>query len=184
MIKPCYTRFRCVIGLAGAVLVAGCQTYPASQPADVGGTLRDGQGAARGEVTLTASSDGPMMRLTLNGLTPGAQHGMHIHTVGRCDGPEFTTAGGHWNPSSRQHGRDNPAGAHGGDLPNLIVGADGVGRVGHRLSQSVSLQSGGTLLDADGAAVIVHAAADDYRTDPTGNSGARLFCAVLQPVSR
>ena len=99
--------------------------------------------------------------------------------VGRCEGPAFASAGPHWNPTGRQHGTLNPAGHHLGDLPNLDV--DATGRRPARIHHPRRAPSGGAggLFDADGAALVIHAAPDDYRTDPSGNSGARIACGVL-----
>jgi superoxide dismutase, Cu-Zn family len=108
------------------------------------------------------------------GLPPGA-HGIHVHAVGRCEAPEFTTAGPHWNPTDRKHGRDNPDGAHHGDLPNIQIGADGRGSLNFVIPSASFAQ----LFDSDGAALVVHATADDYRTDPSGNSGGRIACGVI-----
>ena len=116
-----------------------------------------------------------MLHVQAQGLPPGT-HGIHIHAVGRCEAPDFQSAGPHWNPTSRQHGRDNPQGAHHGDLPNITIGADGRGM----LHADVAGASWAELLDADGAAVVIHATADDYRTDPSGNSGGRIACGVIQ----
>ena len=117
------------------------------------------------------------MRVSLDAskLPPGT-HGAHVHTTGRCDGPDFTTAGGHWNPTGMKHGTQNPMGPHAGDLPNLIVGADGRGSV------AITLPSGtmAGLMDADGAAFVIHAGADDLKTDPSGNSGGRIACGVFE----
>jgi Cu-Zn family superoxide dismutase len=111
------------------------------------------------------------------GLAPG-RYGAHIHAVGRCEGPGFESAGPHWNPGGRQHGELNPQGAHLGDLPNLDVDAEGHGRLEFRI-EGASLRGGQPLLDADGAALVIHAAPDDFRTDPSGNSGARIACGVI-----
>jgi len=145
----------------------------ATEPAAIA-TLRDAQGAEKGTVTITAAG-ADMLRVAVaaTGL-PSGPHAFHIHTIGLCEAPGFTTAGGHWNPAMRQHGADNPMGAHAGDMPNLNVGGDG------RASATATVP--GTLdalLDSDGAAAMIHAAADDYKTDPTGNAGARLACGVL-----
>jgi Cu-Zn family superoxide dismutase len=112
-------------------------------------------------------------------------HGIHVHTVGRCDPPDFASAGPHWNPASRKHGFNNPAGPHAGDLRNVEVAANGA------LGATVTLPGAsltgpapaGVLLNHDGAALVLHAAADDYVTDPSGNSGDRIACAVLGPVA-
>ncbi len=135
----------------------------------------DGTLAARAMVFV---GGGPIqVRIQAAGLAPG-QYGAHIHAVGRCDGPGFESAGPHWNPTARHHGSLNAQGPHLGDLPNLEIGADGHGRVEFAIPGE--LQGGEhPLFDADGAAIVLHAAPDDYRTDPAGNSGARIACAVL-----
>jgi superoxide dismutase, Cu-Zn family len=163
------------------LLLTGCSTVvpktsapgPAPVSAEVTAQLKTAQGDARGTAVLRMT-DG-RMRLTVEamGLTPGAR-AVHIHNIGKCDAPDFMSAGPHWNPTSKQHGRDNPMGAHHGDLPNLMIGAEGRG--------SLSIDVPGTmaeLLDADGAAVMIHAQPDDYKTDPTGNAGGRIACGVL-----
>ena len=129
-------------------------------------TLRTGTGADAGRATATEVAGG--LRVTLDGV--------HVHTVGRCDAPDFTTAGGHWNPAQRQHGSLNPQGPHEGDMPNMTVGNDGRGTLGVVLPGATIAG----LLDADGAAIIIHAAADDLKTDPSGNSGGRIACGVFQ----
>lgn len=135
--------------------------------------LHDASGAEVGHANAVEVGGGLRVTLDVRGLTPG-QHGAHIHTVGLCDAPGFTTAGGHWNPTARQHGSMNPAGPHEGDLPNLVVGADGRGTLGAVIPGA----SVAGMLDADGAAMIVHAGADDLMTDPAGNSGGRVVCGV------
>ena len=103
--------------------------------------------------------------------------------MGKCEPPEFTTAGSHFNPEGKKHGLSNPEGPHAGDLPNLDVAADGTGQV-HYLATKVTLNPGpASLFDADGTAVVVHANADDHFTDPTGNSGGRIACGVIQKAS-
>ncbi|QDP18848.1 superoxide dismutase family protein [Sphingomonas xanthus] len=139
--------------------------------------LLDGSGKEIGRVEIGEDANGVTLRLAANGISAGT-HGVHLHTIGRCDGPKFESAGGHWNPENRQHGRDNPEGAHLGDLANISAGSDeattvflvgGVSRTG----------PGNALGDADGTSLVIHADADDYKTDPSGNSGGRIACAVL-----
>jgi Cu-Zn family superoxide dismutase len=124
---------------------------------------------AAGDVTVTVS---------VSGLTPG-EHGLHMHAVGRCMGPDFASAGGHFNPLNRRHGLQTSEGAHAGDLPNIRIGADGRGR----FSKTVATfrLSAGTLSlnDPDGSAIVIHAAADDGMTDATGNSGGRVACGIV-----
>ncbi len=134
-----------------------------------------------GLASVTQEAGGLRVRITSDGLPPG-NHGAHLHTTGECDAPDFTRAGPHWNPTGRLHGSENPQGPHLGDIPNLLVGADGRGVVEYTI-RGARLEGGdGSLLDVDGAAVVIHASADDYRTDPSGNSGARIACGVLRPV--
>jgi superoxide dismutase, Cu-Zn family len=144
---------------------------------NVTATLRDAAGKDLGTLTLTDSGESIAFAGRLTGLPPG-EHGIHLHTAGQCDAPKFESAGDHWNPTNRKHGKDTPGGPHFGDLPNITVGQDG----------SVSVQattSGGTLrdanaaLDRDGSAVVVHAKRDDYKTQPSGNSGDRIACGVV-----
>lgn len=134
-----------------------------------------------GSVRAWQTTGGVSFHIEALGLPHGI-HAIHVHSVGRCDPPDFATAGAHWNPAGREHGLNNPAGPHAGDLPNIEVAANGV------LSQTVTLPHAslfappgvpGALLDADGAALVIHANADDYVTDPGGNSGARIACAVI-----
>jgi superoxide dismutase, Cu-Zn family len=134
-----------------------------------------------GTATLTQNADGSALNVAVK--TPAAaQYGMHIHAVGKCDGPDFASAGGHWNPGGKQHGADNPMGAHMGDLPNLD-GKAGQSVTAEKQLAGVHLFGDGGLMDADGAALIIHAKADDYKTDPSGNSGARIMCGIFKQVS-
>ena len=157
--------------------LSGCSTIvpkvPSPAPLEVSAALRSADSASRGSATLRMS-DG-RMRLTVDARDlPQGALGIHVHAVGRCDAPDFASAKAHWNPTAKMHGRDNPMGAHLGDLPNLMIGSDGRGSVSIDLPGTVA-----ELLDADGASVVIHAAADDYRTDPSGNSGNRIACGVL-----
>ena len=129
-------------------------------------------GASAGAVQAEPRPAGAYLRIAVQGLPPG-DHGLHLHAVGRCDGPTFESAGAHWNPAGRQHGHLNPEGAHLGDLPNLTVSANGHGAINFLVAGQVG--------DADGTSLVVHARPDDYRTDPSGNSGDRIACAVLAP---
>lgn len=153
-------------------------TLGAEERIEKGTALTDARGAVRATARLERQGDGVAVSIEGQGLSPGA-YGAHIHAVGRCDGPDFTSAGPHWNPDGRQHGRENPAGAHRGDLPNLIVGGDGRGSLTFTIPGATLDAGEGGLFDADGSAILLHAAPDDYRTDPSGNSGARIACGVI-----
>ncbi len=133
--------------------------------------LKDAQGKVVGTATLSEVAGGVKVALKASGLKSG-DHGLHIHAVGKCEPPAFTSAGGHYNPGNKKHGRINPEGAHAGDLPNLKVGADGTG--------AIEVTAAGVMLkDAAGLALVIHADPDDEKTDPTGNSGARVACGVI-----
>jgi Cu-Zn family superoxide dismutase len=160
------------------LLVAGCAGM--MQPAGLAATaeLRDSNGQAVGTATLTEVTGGVRIVLDARGLPPGVKS-VHIHEVGRCDPPGFTSAGGHFNPARRQHGLMNPQGPHAGDLPNITIAPDGTGRL-ETMNEHITLGAEpNSLLDADGSALVVHAAPDDFMTDPTGNSGARIACGVI-----
>jgi Cu-Zn family superoxide dismutase len=166
-------------------LLAAC-CVAAGEPR--GGTpmpLINAIGAPIGSVHAWQTAGGVTFRVNAVGLPPGI-HGVHVHAVGRCDPPDFTSAGPHWNPAARKHGMHNPAGPHAGDLLNVEVAADGVLGATLTLPNASLVAPPGTpgaLLDADGAALVIHAAADDYVTDPSGNSGPRIACAVIRPLA-
>ena len=116
--------------------------------------------------------------IVARGMSPGA-HGAHIHQTGKCEGPDFKSAGGHWNPAGKEHGFDNPQGAHAGDFFNLDIGEDGTGSLQATIPGATLSDGENALLDADGAAFVVHEGADDLKTDPSGDSGGRLACGVF-----
>lgn len=139
----------------------------------------DARGDEVGRAVLIPQRDGVLVRAELHGLPPGT-HGFHLHAIGRCDAPQFESAGGHFNPFNREHGFFDPQGWHLGDLPNVEVPVAGSVRV-EALAPGVSLTTGpSALLDSDGAALVVHQNADDYATSPAGNAGPRIACAVIQ----
>jgi len=168
-------------GLALIVMLgAGAAAGGASR---AGGTFVDATGATIGWVRLVEDGPGVVhVNVHVTGLTPGL-HGIHIHAIGAC-GPTFAAAGGHYNPLGREHGLDNPNGAHAGDLPNLIVNTEGVAHL-DATTRGVTISSGPTTLfdstiGAVGSAFIIHAGEDDQFSQPTGNSGDRVACAVIE----
>jgi len=139
----------------------------------------DAQGKKIGTAAFRASNNGVRIDVNVSGLPPGTR-GIHIHSVGKCEGPAFTSAGPHLNPTSKKHGKDNPEGPHAGDLLNLEVNADGLGKAS-LLVQNVTLGQGqSSLFHEGGTSLVIHANADDYKTDPAGNSGARIACGVIE----
>ena len=140
-------------------------------------TLRQANGAPAGTAILTRAGDSLTLSIALAGL-PAGEKGMHLHMVGKCEAPAFTSAGGHLNPHGKQHGSQNPAGSHLGDLPNVMIDSNGAAASSAQLAGTAAALEP-ILFDTDGTAIVVHAAADDYKTDPTGNSGARIACGVL-----
>jgi Cu-Zn family superoxide dismutase len=142
-------------------------------------TLRDAQGKAVGTATIAPGDGGVKISVSVSGVTPGL-HGFHVHAVGKCEGPEFKSAGGHFNPATREHGLDNPKGSHAGDMPNLSVGPDGTGK-GEFLARGATLEPGaGSLFPDGGTALVLHAGPDDMKSDPAGNAGARIACGVIE----
>lgn len=142
--------------------------------------VSDASGNRVGVAMLTQDGTGTVhVRMHVAGLTPGV-HGVHFHAVGSCVAPAFASAGGHFNPESKHHGLDNPAGPHAGDLPNMTV--DAAGNADYDATTSrVSLTPGvNSLFDTDGSALVIHAAPDDNMSDPAGNAGARISCGTIQ----
>ena len=171
------------------VTIVGCATSGSStnssatasastSPGSARAVMRDQAGRELGTLTLSESGHGFVATGSLEHLAPGI-HGIHIHTLGSCEGA-FNSAGSHWNPTGRQHGFENPAGPHLGDMQNLIVAPDSSTDVAVSNRGGGVLRGVGGLLDGDGASIVIHAGQDDYRTDPSGNSGARVACGVLQ----
>jgi Cu-Zn family superoxide dismutase len=167
--------------LVAAVSAVACR--PASRtPAIRSATaeMRSASGVRYGILTLGRSPAGVRIDGALTGVPPGV-HGIHFHQVGRCDPPEFETAGAHLNPTGAEHGLQNPRGPHAGDLPNVAANSAGqmvVDVATIRVTLDADPRAG--LFDSDGTAVVIHANADDQRTDPSGNSGARIACGVVQ----
>lgn len=141
--------------------------------------LIDAKGQKIGTATLEQTPDGVEISLSAAQLPPGV-HGFHIHSVGKCDVPDFKTAGPHFNPDAKKHGLKNPDGPHNGDLSNLMVAADGTVKA-TVIDKNVTLGEGPiSLFHPDGTALVIHAGPDDEMTDPAGNSGARIACGVIQ----
>jgi len=147
-------------------------------------TFINADGQEVGTVTLTQTADGVQIAGEVNGISPG-EHAIHIHETGDCDPTTaFESAGGHFEPGEHQHGLENPQGPHAGDIPNQMADANGIFRI-EATTARVTLGEGETsLFDADGSALVIHAGPDDNVTDPAGNSGDRVACAVIEAAAQ
>ncbi|WP_239806238.1 superoxide dismutase family protein [Croceicoccus hydrothermalis] len=169
--------------LAGsAFAMGGCATLNEAAD-DIGlsdetatATLRTADGTDVGTVTTMPMNGGIHVMVNAYNMPTGT-HGAHIHTTGRCDAPDFSSAGGHWNPTNVPHGTMNDDGvAHAGDLPNLVIGADGSGSI----DAMAPVGTFDAMLSGDGSAFIIHANADDGVSQPSGDAGSRIACGVLR----
>jgi Cu-Zn family superoxide dismutase len=172
-----------------ALILAVCSACSASQlgrnaVARAVAVVHDVNGATVGTAQLSQDANGLVTVDIASLALPAGTHGIHFHAVGICDGgaTAFSTAGAHYNPLGKEHGLENPNGPHAGDAPNIVIPASGIGAVAFSTNR-VSLTPGTiSLFDADGSSIVVHANADDQRTQPSGNSGARVACGVVRAV--
>ncbi len=144
--------------------------------------LKDSKGNDVGAATIVSKGSGVEVKLNLKDLPPG-EHAVHFHQNAKCDPPDFKSAGGHFNPTGKQHGFDNPQGHHAGDMRNFTVKQNGTAKA-TVTDDDVVLGTGSepnSLLANGGSSIMIHAKADDYKTDPSGNSGDRIACGVIAP---
>ena len=162
-------------------LLPGCMNMGDAPTARAGqATLTYSDGSPAGTVQLIESGNRLRISATVTGAPEGV-HGFHLHQTGSCERPDFKSAGGHLNPEGRDHGTLDPDGPHLGDLPNMVVAADGTGSIDAMISadREEALRA---IFDSDGTAVVLHAGPDDYKTDPSGAAGARIACGVVSPA--
>ena len=162
-----------VLALAGFV---GATVYGATKPVSV--SLKDADGKDVGTAKISAKGTGVKIALDVKNL-PAGEHAVHIHETAKCEGPKFTTAGGHFNPDMKHHGLDNPEGPHAGDMKNFTVKADGTAKLTVE-DPRVNLGGGDhSVFAGGGTALVIHAKADDLKSDPAGNAGDRIACGLI-----
>jgi superoxide dismutase, Cu-Zn family len=168
-----------VIVMAGGVLLLSALACERAGTDTTKVELRNAQGESVGTATLEAVPDGVKIVLQASRLPPG-RHGFHFHAAGRCEPPDFSSAGSHFNPQGKEHGLENPAGPHAGDLPDLMAGPEGTVQA-EVVAPHVSLETtvANSLFQPDRTALVIHADPDDQKTDPDGNAGARIACGVI-----
>ena len=142
--------------------------------------LTDGGGHSVGQARITEDEHGVRIHLTANHLAPG-EHGFHIHETGKCEAPDFKSAGGHFNPEGKKHGKENPEGAHAGDLDNITVNSDGKVNVTLTVDGvTLNPEASHSLLKSGGTALVIHEKADDLKSDPAGDAGDRIACGIIE----
>ncbi len=166
-----------LLAATAAVLLAACQTTPDTPPIASAGLSPTKGNKTIGEATFEQAGDKVKVVVFVQGLKPGQEHGLHIHEKGDCSSGDGMSAGGHFNPFGKPHGPQGSANRHAGDLPSLKANKAGRANVQVELDQVSVTPGPGSVV---GRAVIVHADPDDFKTQPTGNAGARLACGVIK----
>jgi superoxide dismutase, Cu-Zn family len=161
-----------------AALTFSLAISAAAQMAPVKVQLSNAQGQSVGMAELSPAAQGVSIKLNLMNLAPG-EHAIHVHAVAKCEGPGFTTAGGHFNPDMKHHGLQNPDGPHAGDMPNFTVAADGTAKATVVAPGVTMGDDSHSIFTNGGTALVIHDKADDMKSDPAGNAGARIACGTI-----